>query len=72
MQEALISYGPDEIDAYGRAADYVKRILDGSRVESLPVQLNSKFYLTLNLRRAKELGIGVPDRFLSQVDEEFE
>lgn len=72
MQEAVISYGPDEIDAYGRAADYVKRILDGSRVESLPVQLNSKFYPTLNLRRAKELGIGVPDRFLSQVDEEFE
>ena len=53
----LISYGPDEIDQYRRAADYVDRIFKGEKPAELPVQAPTKFELAINLKTAKTLGI---------------
>lgn len=72
LNEALIAYGPEELDAYKNAAGYVKKIIDGSQVSGLPVQLNTRFYLSINLGKAKKLGIEIPASFLSRVDDEVE
>jgi putative ABC transport system substrate-binding protein len=52
----LISYGPDYIDQYRRAAAYVDRILKGERAADLPVQAPTKYELAVNLKTAKALG----------------
>jgi putative ABC transport system substrate-binding protein len=56
----LLSYGPDQVDLYRRAASYVDRILRGAKPAELPVQLPTKFEMVLNLKIAKALGLTVP------------
>jgi putative tryptophan/tyrosine transport system substrate-binding protein len=68
----LISYGPNVVDQYRRAAAYVDRILRGEKPADLPVQNPVKFALTVNLRTAKALGLDLPATVLARADEVIE
>jgi putative ABC transport system substrate-binding protein len=68
----LLSYGPDRLDAYIRAAGYVDRILRGVKPADLPVQAPTKYETVLNLKTAKVLGLQVPTSILLRADEVIE
>ena len=68
----LISYGPDLINEFQRAAGYVDRILKGEKPADLPVQLSTKVELFFNLKSAKQLGLNVPLSLLGRADEVIE
>ncbi|TMJ79863.1 MAG: ABC transporter substrate-binding protein [Alphaproteobacteria bacterium] len=68
----LISYGPDTIEPYLRAAGYVDRIFKGEKPANLPVQAPTKYQLAINLKTAKALGLTVPASLLARADEVFE
>ena len=68
----LISYGPDFVDQYRRAGDYVDRILKGETPAQLPVQAPTKYELAINIRAAKALGLEMPLELISIADEVIE
>jgi putative ABC transport system substrate-binding protein len=68
----LLSYGPDPVDIYRRAASYVDRILRGAKADDLPVQFPVKYEMVVNLKTAKALGLTVPQSILLRADEVIE
>ena len=74
MTEAggVMSYGPNQIDMWKRAAIFVDKILKGANPADIPVERPTKFELLINLKSAKALGLPVPNTLLVAADEVIE
>ena len=62
----LLSYGPNPVDIWRRAASYADRILRGAKPGDLPVQFPTNFTLVINLKTAKALGLTIPETLLAR------
>ena len=67
-----MSYGPSFSEQFRRAANYVDKILRGTKPGDIPVEQPSRFELVINLTTAKALGLTIPESFLLRADEVIE
>jgi putative ABC transport system substrate-binding protein len=68
----LMSYGPNFPDLFRRSADYVDKVLHGTKPADIPVEQPTKFDLVINLTTVRVLGLEVPDKLLVTADEVIE
>ena len=68
----LISYGPDLVTMYRRAAEMADKILRGAKPADIPVEQPTQFNLAINLKTANALGLKVPDALLPRADQVIE
>jgi putative ABC transport system substrate-binding protein len=68
----LMSYGADNIAMYRQGATFVGKVLRGAVPTDLPVEQPTKYEMTLNLKTAKAIGVGVPTSILIRADEVIE
>ena len=67
-----MSYGPSIAELFRRLADYVDKILRGTKPSEIPVEQSTTFELVINLRTARSLGLEVPATLLTAADEVIE
>jgi putative tryptophan/tyrosine transport system substrate-binding protein len=68
----LVSYGPNTVDEFRQAAQYIDRILRGEKPASMPVQAPNRYRLVINLNTAKALGLTISSTVLARADEVIE
>ena len=68
----LMSYGPNQLEQFRRAAEFVNKILRGAKPADIPVEQPTKFDFVINMKTVKALGLDLPPTLLARADEVIE
>jgi putative ABC transport system substrate-binding protein len=67
-----MSYGPDFLQLFRHSAEFVDKILRGTKAGDIPVEQPTRFELVVNSKTAKAIGLTIPESFLLRADEVIE